>query len=77
MQQSLATIGGINPKAPIDSKLVVDTPNESSRKVTEKRADCKGPDSVPPLEIHPQVGSSVDAPYAAPTTSGEALQLAI
>jgi hypothetical protein len=51
--------------------------NDSSRKVTDKRAECNAPDSVPRPEIHPQVGASVDARYAAPTTSGEALHLAI
>jgi hypothetical protein len=51
--------------------------NDSSRKVTDKRVDCKGPDSVPPLEIHPEVATAVDARSSAPTTSGEALHLAI
>jgi hypothetical protein len=60
-----------------DSACFTVIQNDSSRKVTEKRADCKETDSVPLLEIHPQVGPSVDACYAAPTTSGEALHLAI
>jgi hypothetical protein len=51
--------------------------NDSSRKVTEKRAECMGPDSIPQVEIHPQVATAVDAQSVAPTTSGEALHLAI
>jgi hypothetical protein len=46
--------------------------DDSSRKVTENRAERNGPDSVPLLEIHPQVATAVDTRNVAPTTSGEA-----
>jgi hypothetical protein len=51
--------------------------DDSSRNVTEKCAVCKGPDSVPLVEIHPQVGEAIDSRDPAPTTSGQALHLAI
>jgi hypothetical protein len=50
--------------------------DDSSRNVTENRAVCKDPDSVPLVEIHPQVGEAMTPatphrpPVVRPSASG-------
>jgi hypothetical protein len=49
--------------------------DDSSRNVTENRAVCQDPDSVPLVEIHPQVGEAMTPatphrpPVVRPSTS--------
>jgi hypothetical protein len=51
--------------------------DDSSRNVTEKRVECNDPRASAELGNHPQVAAALDTRNGAPTTSGEALHLAI